>query len=145
MSSPFSGSPPNGLSFLVPFVNDNEKYLVFISLVKDFELLLTFQYSFKSLTSLYLCMKQGSELGFRYSICYNQSFLGNEMVAPGLMLCYVTPSDPGSLPTDLRPEITIAGVYTLDWPKRLFGCKMLQKYLDKTFGQPSVKFPKQFH
>ena len=31
-------------------------------------------------------MKQGSELGFRYSTCYNQSFLGNEMVAPGLML-----------------------------------------------------------
>ena len=62
------------------------------------------------------------------------------MVAPGLMLCYVTPSDPGSLPTDLRPEITIAGVYTLDWPKRLFGffCHILWENPNKRFSQPSI-------
>lgn len=46
---------------------------------------------------------RGLNLGLGTVHVPTQSFLGNEVVAPGLMLCYVTPSDPGSLLTD-RPE-----------------------------------------
>ena len=46
---------------------------------------------------------RGLNLGLDTVHVTTQSFLGNEVVAPGLMLCYVTPSDPGSLLTD-RPE-----------------------------------------
>ena len=46
---------------------------------------------------------RGLNLGLDTVHVTTQSFLGNEVVALGLKLCYVIPSDPGSLPTD-RPE-----------------------------------------